>query len=479
MPPSRGLGVLHYLGLILMVVGVALFVPLGIAAAFAELDVPLLLSFAIPAAIIFTSGFFAARLIPPREIDVRMAIMLSALIWAFIPLLGAIPYMLIQGMSFIDSYFEGMAGFTTTGLTMITDVESLPRSLQFWRTLTEWLGGVGVILLFLSILVEAGTVSVRLYRAEARTDRISPTIVGTVRRIWWIYVGFTVTWILLLWGAGMPLFEAINHGMTAIATGGFSVKNQSIGAYNDSLLEALVILGMIVGTISFATHYHVFRGKLSKLYRSSEVQFMLLAILSGTLLIAFSMILRDGYAVLDGFRYAIFHVVSAISTTGFKIMDLSTLDPFSRTFLILLMIMGGGYGSTAGAMKLIRVITILKFLIWSVRRFFLPRGAVPALEIDGEPVEDSQLFEALRFMALYVILLFAGTMAMTALGYNLADALFDVTSAQGNVGLSVGVASPSMHPLGKIVFIVEMWAGRLEILPVLLVFVYALRGVKD
>jgi len=461
---------LNSLGVILIIVGVAIVSPSILAWFYDDMfQIFVFMTLGVTVGII---GFIIFHIHKGngREPSVSGAMIFSAAVYLLIPLIGAIPIFTISKMSFVDSYFEAMSGFTTTGLTMFTNVENLPKSILFWRSLMQWIGGIGVIILMLTILARPGMAAARLYAAEGRTEKLVATIAGTVKRTWWIYVLYTGVGVVLLYLAGMPLFDALNHSMAAIATGGFSVKNAGIGAYNSSAIEACTLLVMMLGMTSFAVHYQVFCRGVREFFRNTEVRVMFIFITAFSIFIFSILLVKTSIPLFIGVRQSVFQCISALSTTGNSTVNISAWDESTKTLLIMLMVIGGGYGSTSGGIKLIRVATILVSLRWIVRKLMSPRGTMISPKLWGKVYDEAEVVDAMRYSLLYFILLVGCSVLMTTLGFSLIDSLFEVASAQGTVGLSVGVTSPNLHFIGKLILIIEMWAGRLEILPAILLF---------
>ena len=422
-----------------------------------------ILSFVIPAGISGVLGFTLRRRFESTELRLGNAMVLVALTWIIISLIGGIPYVFeIESISLLDAFFESVAGFTATGLTILQGssgwlVEVPSHSLLFWRSLTQWVGGVGVIVLFLAILPRAGKFSRLLYESEARSERMLPRIRDTAKFIWKVYIVFTLLGFLGFFLAGMDLFPAINHSMTGIATGGFSVTADSFASYNVPIVGVGIVL-MIFGGISFVIHRKVFEGEWKRLFKSTEVQ----------LGIALILISAIALAVYTGFKHGLFLTTSALTGTGFSTTGLipSAWNSFQKGVLTLLMVCGGGYGSTSSAIKLIRIVIIMGSIIWLIKRSFLPDRAVVPLKIDGNVLKERDVMEAATYATLYIAFLVICSLAIMVImpGQSGSNVLFESASAQGNVGLSVGiteVAPPSVQ--GILIF--QMIAGRLEILP--------------
>jgi len=466
----------HYFGLILFVGGVPLFIP-AFMAQFIDHNPLLAYCFYMPgiAAIIFGTGF--TKVFHKRELDLGGATVLSAFIWLVLPFISAIPYVLAgrlvsgyMGLSPVDAFFESMSGYTATGLTMYTNVEALPKSILFWRSLTEWIGGVGVIVLFLTVFIRrSGTVAHKLYSAEGRSDRIVPSVISTARQIWLIYLGYTLAGTLALMALGMSAFDSLNHSMTAMATGGFSVKNASIGAYGNPLYEDVIMLLMLLGGISFVLHSKLLRGKVKEFLSNIEISTMFFIVLFFSIAMYLSMH-KGGPFDAGGMQAAFFQSISALTGTGFATQDISKWNDFSKFIMTILMVFGGGYGSTASALKLIRVAVLLYAVWWTAKRTLLPEHAIVKFKMAGRVYSEKELQSVALYAWVYLTILVLGALVFMFGGHSAVDSLFEVASAEGNVGLSVGITSPLMPLHQKIVLIIEMWAGRLEIFPVLILF---------
>ncbi|RLF94536.1 TrkH family potassium uptake protein [Thermococci archaeon] len=397
---------------------------------------------------------------PDREMDRWEAMVLVSFSWVVLSLICSIPY--LGEMSLSNAIFESVSGVTSTGLTVVRDFSEMPRSLFFWRSYTEWIGGLGIVVFLLAVLPHAiATPPSKIYVAEGKAERIEPSVRHTSKVIVLIYSMYTLVGIILLMLAGMNLVEAINHSMTAISTGGFSLYEDSIGHFNSMRVEAVVIFLMVLGGTSFAVHHKILTGRIREVLGNPEVRAMLLLIL------VFSLVMHK-----EGIRESLFHTVSALTGTGFSISDLRDLSEGSKLLLITLMVLGGGYGSTSSALKLMRIVILFKAIVWHVRRTTLPEGAIYPLKIGGKIFSDREIAETAIYATVYLTLLLSGAAIISHLGYPITDSLFEVASAEGNVGLSLGITSPDMHLVGKTVLIIEMIAGRLEIFPLVALIIY-------
>ncbi|WP_424005538.1 TrkH family potassium uptake protein (plasmid) [Haloarcula salina] len=383
----------------------------------------------------------------------------------------------------LNAIFESMSGFTGTGLTMTDNEEVLPRTLQWWRTFTEWVGGVGVIVLTTAILSRPGSGSLTLYESEARSEKIHPSIVSTVRTIWWIFILFTFVSILALWLAGMPIWGAINHGMTGLATGGFSITDNSIATYDSVAIDFVLIPVMLLGSIAFPVHYLILQGDLRNFYSDLQTRWVFGYMGIGSLLLWAFLYFAGPYETpFAALRYGLFQFVSAATCTGFQTavdttnVALGRWPSYAQLTVTFGMFVGGAAGSTAGGIKLIRGLTLAKGIRHQIADVFYPKTAVRRLEINGRRLNEEEasreFMEAAIIVVLWITFLIVGTFLLLLIlpseKYSLANVVFEVASAQGNVGLSSGITGPESLPaIGKIAFLFHMWIGRLEIIPVL------------
>lgn len=455
---------LYFLGLVFIVIGTVMLAPVPVAFALSEAN--LISYFAIPAAIALFIGVILWRKFERTDLTLGKAMVLVTLAWILMSLFGSMPYIFGHDMSFLDAYFESMSGFTATGLTRIQGpagwIGGIPlQTILFWRSLTEWVGGLGVIVLFLAALLGAGKAARKLYVAEARAERIEPSIKETARSIWRIYLLFTLAGIIGLFLAGMDLFPAINHAMTGIATGGFTTTPNSFKAYSHQpAILIITLLVMMAGATSFAIHRKVMGGDWRMLFKSVEVKLMITLIILATAILVSSV----------GLKHALFQSTSALTGTGFSSTGMvsgAEWGPLQKGVLSTLMVVGGGFGSTSSAIKLIRTIVIIGAVYWVIKRSFLPERAVVPIKIGGRIYSEREVMETAIYAFIYILVLIGGALIvmMAMPGESGMDCLFESASAQGNVGLSVGITAVAV-PAVKVVFIIQMLVGRLEILPV-------------
>ena len=454
----------NLIGAILQGVGLAYLFPVLIVWFYPD-EIRYVIYFALPGVFSILLGAWLARHMGKVEdVNLRQAMVSAAFTWLFASLISVIPFIYIAKMSFVDSYFESMSAWTGTGLTMMSNLESYPHIILFWRSWMQWLGGIGIVLVALTVLIRPGVAAARLYRAEARSERILPNLVNTSKVIFQIYLVLTLVGVYLYYINGMPLFDAVIHSMTGLGTGGMSSHDLSIGYFNSTSIEAVTIFLMIMGAVNFTVHYRLFKDRhLKPFFEDVQVKYMFIFLLPAIAVIALSLT-QVGDAIGDALRQAVFHSVSAITCTGFGIADLSKYPELGKFILGILMVIGGGAGSTAGGIKLIRVILMYERLKWPLQSAILPKGAVIKRKVGNYIFSEEDIQEVMSFTMTYFAFLLIGTLyTMLRLGTSLTDSFFEVASAQGNVGLSVGITSPALPIDVKVLLILHMWIGRLEI----------------
>lgn len=491
--------ILRDLGLLVPVVGLMALLSMIMPLVFNETFA--LAPLAITAGTSFGLGallYFPLRKVA-GETQLKHGLIIAAFGWLLVAALGSMPFVLTalfatpeassETLQFFkdpaSAFFESISGYTGTGLTMAARADLLPKTLQWWRSFTEWIGGMGVIVLMLSILAgpRPGAANHSLYYAEARTERIHPSINSTLRTMWWIFFLYTFISVIALWGAGMPMWESINHAMTAISTGGFTVTDNSIASYNSISIELVLIPIMLLGAISFAVHYEMMRGDGKILWRDFQTRLLLLLTVIGI-----AVLTLENLGVIGGFqslRESAFQMVSSITCTGFQTADLGAWSPTGKLLLAAAMFIGGAAGSTAGGIKIMRMLILMKGVQWRFRKIVSPRQAIVPFRLGDSTVDESQVGQRLEDASVitFLWLVFLGLGIVVLLHtvppeFTLSDVVFEVTSAQGNVGLSVGITQPTMSLASKLVLCFNMWIGRLEIIPVLMLIRALFFGVQ-
>jgi trk system potassium uptake protein TrkH len=378
-------------------------------------------------------------------------------------LVGCIPFLVTGKLNFTQALFESTSGWTTAGLSVL-DVTTASPLLLLYRSITQLAGGAGLAIVMLSAL--GGPVGSGLTIAEGRGEQLLPNVRRSARLVLTIYSVYVLVGILALHVAGMGWFDAVNHAFTALSTGGFSTRADSIAHWDSLAVEAVVVALMLLGTLNFLTAYTLFRAKLRAVARNSEVRQSLGIILLAIAILLFGVTIGLYQNLGDGLRVAVFSAVSALSTTGFTTVDYHQWNGLGWLVLILLMLMGGGTGSTAGGIKQYRIHVLLRGLVWELQRRLLPRSAVVEPYLwkgeEREFVTDSHLRAVGLFVFLYLVVFFVGGGILAAYGYDLDESLFEFSSALSTVGISVGITSPSA-PTGVLwVEMAAMFLGRLE-----------------
>jgi trk system potassium uptake protein TrkH len=422
----------------------------------------------------------------------KTAMVTAALGWLLVSVIGSIPFWLIpfdtlsfQTMDGLSGFFESMSGWTGTGLTMIDKEALLPKTLQFWRTFIQWIGGVGVIVLTLSILARPGTGSYVLYKGEARDQKTHPSVVSTVRTIWWIFLLYTIIGIILLsivgiyTPDGMTIWQSINHAMTGIATGGFSVTNDSIASFG-GLSQLIVIILMILGSIAFAAHYNLLNREVKKFLSDTQLRALLLIIFVGVVALTLFNATHPNFNAEElpqVLSPAAFQFISAITCTGFaSVENLVNWSESSKMILSFAMVIGGAAGSTAGGIKLFRAILLYKGVGWRIKQSISTPRRVFVHKLGDKCLSKENAMDLINEAAIisfmWVILLSIGVLILSIYFpfETLGTIIFEVCSAQGNVGLTAGITSMQMAPTAKIMLIINMWIGRLEIIPIIVLF---------
>jgi len=419
------------------------------------------------------------------ELELRHAMVVAAVAYLVVPAVSTIPYVTIQHMPLLDAFFEAISGWTGSGYSMILHPENSSHTIQLWRSLTQWIGGIGVILLMVTILIRPGTSTYIMYQSEARKDRIKPSIRSTIKTIWFLYLSLTITGVCMLILAGMPLWDSINHSMVSISTGGFSIYSDSIAHYHSFPIEVALMIIMILGALPFTFIYKSIVVPKSLLNLDTQVKSFITLITAGVALLTLELFLIGGDA-WTAFRMAVFQFISAISGTG---LQTSTMDAgWSSTALLILslaMIVGGCAGSTAGGIKVARAIFLTdEVRVW-LKRTLLPRNAIVIVRLGnkrvGEDVLNKELAEATLISFLWIVTILISVMILPHFldpKFDLGHIIFTVASAQGNVGLWVGFPDPSTHWAAKAILMINMWIGRLEIIPVTLLLRYLFKGFR-
>lgn len=464
-------------GTLLLIIALMMALSMGFCFYYDEPWYPLAISSGITALFGFVLRFTNKN---PGSKDVRKrdGFLIVTAGWVSMSLFGCLPY-IISGFvpGFVDALFETVSGFTTTGATILTDIEAMPKNLLFWRSMTHWLGGMGIIVLTIAILPLLGVGGMQLFVAEApgvTPDKLHPRITETAKRLWIIYFALTVIEAVLLKWAGMTYFDAVNHAMATMATGGFSTKNASIAAFDNPAIHYIITLFMFLAGVNFTLLYFGFTGKIKKMLSNEELKVYGINMLIFGLVVSSGLALFADYHWEHAIRSGFFQVVSIVTTTGF-ITDNYLLWPNFLTFLIfILFFSGGSTGSTAGGIKIMRFIVLIKNSFLELKRQLHPNAIVP-VRFNGNAVPQNITNTVAAFVLIWLLVFFVGSLIMSAIGLDFPSALGSVTATLGNIGPGIGSVGPvdnfaAIPTIGKAFLMFLMLLGRLELFTVLILF---------
>jgi len=465
-------------GWLILLLGVAQLIPMGVAWAYQE---PGWSSFLMSAGIsVVAGGGMALVFRKEKEINERDGFFIVTLSWVFATLFGALPYLLTgTTASFTDAVFETISGFTTTGASILTNYETIGRGVFLWRSLTQWFGGMGIIVLALVILPALGVGGMQLYKREVpgpTSEKLTPRLRDTAKVLWSVYLLFTALEVLCLVGLGMSWFEAVNHAMTTLSTGGFSTRLDSVAGFNSPAIEWVLIFFMFVGGMNFSLHYRLLAkpGQRMGFLKDDEWRWYTLGIIAFAIPIALILILNKGYAPFKALTESVFSVVSIVTTTGFVSDDYMKWGGFAQIALLYLMIAGGCAGSTGGGVKWVRISLVIKYIRVEMLRLIHPK-LVMQVRLSNQPVNAEILSKIFGFLFLYLSTLAIATLLVALDGHSLMTSLGAAASALGNVGPGLDLVGPveTYAPLSayvKWVLILSMLLGRLELMTVFILF---------
>ena len=449
-------------GIVMIGIGIMCLIPLIIDTVYLELNT---FSFIIPAAVSLGFGYLFMKIFEnaPQKIRLKHGMIISAFAWFWAGLIGGIVITLSTNIPIIDGVFESVSALTGTGITIFENVEILPHGILFFRALEQWIGGLGVIVIVLRFMTNTGTLSRKLYKSEARDERLKPSIKNTIQKTMEIYLIYTILGILLFVLAGMPFFDAICNTFCLISTGGMCVKNANIGYYQNEMIYLISIIIMILGATSFLAHYKIIKSNGKTLIEDLQFKIIICTIAFVTLMLYF---LSDIVPM-----ELLFTITSVMTTTGASVASVDAMagwPSFVIICLMCLMLVGGSNGSTVGAIKLVRTITFLKGIHRNVKQIISPEHIIVPIKLNGSTISDRAIAEAGSFIALYMMFILFTWALFCYFGYDPFKSLFAAMSLQGNNGLELGIMNHTLNPIIKIVSMIDMWTGRLEIYPVLI-----------
>lgn len=468
------------IGILLSFLALSMLLPLSVSLIYNDGGMT---AFTYPLAITLTVALALMVLARNQEKDAyinqKEGMTVVALGWTAIGIFGALPfYFSPEFPLFTDAVFESISGFTTTGSSVMTEIEGSKPSLLFWRSLIQWLGGMGIIVLSLAVLPFLGVGGIQLYKAEVPSpvpDKLTPRLSDSAKILWMVYAGITVVEVIFLCIGGMPLFDSVCHALTTLPTGGFSPKNTSIAAYDSAYFDYVITFFMLLAGINFSLHYQMLRGKPLAFWRDSECRFFLGFVLLLTLAITWDTLGSVYTSVGDAFRFASFQVASIVTTTGFATADYELYPGFSQVLLFICMFIGASAGSTGGGMKCARVMVCFKYCYRELFKLIHPRS-VSQVRMNGTVISDDVLRSIMGFLALFILLYILSSVALAGMGVDMMTAFGAVAACIGNIGPGFGSVGPTENfahlPIAaKWLLSWCMLLGRLEIYTVIILFV--------
>lgn len=473
--------ILLVLGILLLIESVFIAISTGVAYFYGEDDfIPLLISTGICA----ISGGLLVLICrnANKKVEKREAYLIVTLGWVIMSMVGALPFCISRYIpTYTDAFFETMSGFTTTGATILNNIEQIPHGLLFWRSTTQWIGGMGIIVLSIAIIPLFKIGGMRLFNAEVpgiSTDKLHPRIKETAKKLWLLYVGFTIAQIILLCIGGMSVFDSINHSFATMATGGYSTRQASVGAWDSPYIHYVIIFFMIIAGTNFSLSYFAIVGQFKKVIRNTELKFYLFIILAATTIIGLGLWYYMGLNPEKAFRDSLFQVVSILTTTGFATSDYMKWTPQGLwVVLLILMFIGGSSGSTSGAMKVVRIHILLRNSYIEFKRLIHPHAVLP-VRYNKAALPSSTINNVLAFVILYIMIVVAGTIALSFTGLDFESSLGAVVTCVGNCGPGIGTVGPAAsfaHLSDVAIWILSfaMLLGRLELFTVMIIFTRA------
>ncbi len=430
--------------------------------------------------ITFGVGSFAYLISKGVEKDLgkREGYIIVSFIWVIFSIFGCLPYLFSGAIpSVTDAFFETMSGFTTTGSSVLNNIEELPHGILFWRSLTQWMGGMGIIVMFLAILPTLGIGGRELFVAEVpgpAPDKLTPRIKETARNLWGLYMLFTLIETIMLYFGGMNFFDAVNHSLTTMATGGYSTKQASVGFFTSPYLQYVIIFFMFVAGTNFTLSYAFITGKMTKVYKDEEFRFYTIVVFLFSIMIALGLFAAGNIAGEQAFRDSLFTVVSIITTTGYATADYLLWTPFLGMLIFVLFFVGGSAGSTGGGVKVVRILLLFKNSFYELKRLVHPNAVIP-IRYNRHVVDQRTVTNILAFFVFYILIFMISSILMSLWTADIYSAFSAVATTLGNIGPGFGEIGPmenfhDLPDLAKWFLSFLMLLGRLELFTVLILF---------
>ena len=469
--------IIYLIGMLLCILSLFMMIPAFVDWLYGNNDWPAFVGASLLTLFVGAILYLSNRDSTTEHLELRQAFLLTNSAWISIALFGSLPFLLSEiDMSFTDAIFESTSGITTTGATVINNLEATSHGILIWRALLQWLGGVGIIVMALAVLPMLSIGGMQLFKTESyeTPDKVVPKAASFAAGISIVYITLTVVWALMLWVAGMPLFDSIAHAMTTLATGGYSTRSDSLAAFNSSSIEIIVIFGMIVGSLPFVHYLAITKKGLKNLFKDDQVKLFLTLIVFVVLIVSIYLNLND-IPFLEALRLASFNVISIITGTGFGTSDFNNWGGFPTTILLILMFVGGCAGSTTCGLRMARIQVLVANAKAQISKLIRPHAVVVSY-YNQKPIPENVAESVMGFFFLYIISFAVIACLLGGLGLDLITAISGAASAIGNVGPGLGdIIGPSgtyqsIPELGKLFLCAGMILGRLEIFAILVMF---------
>ena len=469
--------IIYLIGMLLCILSLFMMIPAFVDWLYGNNDWPAFVGASLLTLFVGAILYLSNRDSTTEHLELRQAFLLTNSAWISIALFGSLPFLLSEiDMSFTDAIFESTSGITTTGATVINNLEATSHGILIWRALLQWLGGVGIIVMALAVLPMLSIGGMQLFKTESyeTPDKVVPKAASFAAGISIVYITLTVIWALMLWVAGMPLFDSIAHAMTTLATGGYSTRSDSLAAFNSSSIEIIVIFGMIVGSLPFVHYLAITKKGLKNLFKDDQVKLFLTLIVFVVLIVSIYLNLND-IPFLEALRLASFNVISIITGTGFGTSDFNNWGGFPTTILLILMFIGGCAGSTTCGLRMARIQVLVANAKAQISKLIRPHAVVVSY-YNQKPIPENVAESVMGFFFLYIISFAVIACLLGGLGLDLITSISGAASAIGNVGPGLGdIIGPSgtyqsIPEPGKLFLCAGMILGRLEIFAILVMF---------
>lgn len=461
------------IGSLLVFESVALIPSLGISFYYRQSD---FYAFLMTIILILVFGYSMSKLkVRSKRIKTKEALTIVTVGWIVVSIFGALPFVFSGAIpNFVDAFFETVSGLTTTGATVIDDIESLPYGILFWRSLMHWIGGMGILVLALAVMPTLGVGAFQIFKAESPgpiADKLVPKMKDTAKILYTAYLGITVIETILLMFGGMSLYEALIHTFGTVGTGGFSTRNASIGAFNSRYIFTVITIFMVASGVNFSLYYEVYKGRLRNVINNVEFRVYIGIFLFVSMVISVNLIGHYG-SIIDAFQHGFFQVASIMTTTGYGTTDFNMWPTFSKALLFFLMFVGGSAGSTGGSIKVIRLVILFKLVKREFVKFLHPRAMVP-IELNGKMLSSDVIANVTGFFFLYILLFISGTLFISFENVDFLTAASAVAASIGNIGPGFEMVGPTQtysffSAPSKIILSIMMLFGRLELFTIFL-----------